>query len=87
MNIIDLHDPTRVNKSPDDVNVLFSSGQFIQDEFKISRVELRLYYERTDEKFGVYSKKMVRLIYYLECKNTYHSTGKLYIFGSYFVWF
>jgi hypothetical protein len=55
MNIIDLHDPTRVNKSPDDVNVLFSSGQFIQDEFKISRVELRLYYERTDEKFGVYS--------------------------------
>jgi len=55
MNIIDLHDPTRVNKSPDDVNVLFSSGQFIQDEFKISRVELRLYCERTDEKFGVYS--------------------------------
>ena len=55
MNIIDLHDPTRVNKSPDDVNVLFSSGQFIQDEFKISRVELRLYCERTDEKLGVYS--------------------------------
>ena len=55
MNIVDLHDPSRVNKSPDDVKVLFSSGQFIQDEFKISRVELRLYCERNDEKFGVYS--------------------------------
>ena len=55
MNIVYLHDPSRVNKSPDDVKVLFSSGQFIQDEFKISRVELRLYCERNDEKFGVYS--------------------------------
>ena len=55
MNIVDLHDPTRVNKSPDDVEVLFSSGNFIQDEFKISRVELRLYCERTDEKLGIFS--------------------------------
>lgn len=55
MNIVDLHDPQRVNKTPDDVKVLFSSGNFIQDEFKISRVELRLYNEKTDEKLGVYS--------------------------------
>jgi len=55
MNIVDLHDPTRVNKSPDDIEVLFSSGNFIQDEFKIFRVELRLYCERTDEKLGVFS--------------------------------
>ena len=55
MNIVDLHDPTRVDKTPDEVNVLFSSGNFIQDEFKISKVELRLYSEQTDEKLGVFS--------------------------------
>ncbi len=55
MNIVDLHDPQRVNKSPDDVETLFSSGNFIQDEFKISTVELRLYTERNDEKLGNYS--------------------------------
>lgn len=55
MNIIDLHDPQRVNKTPDDVEVLLASGNFIQDDFTISRVELRLYNERIDEKLGVYS--------------------------------
>lgn len=55
MKIIDLHDPRRVNRSPDSIEVLFSSGDFIQDDFKISRVELRLYNERIDDKLGVFS--------------------------------
>ena len=55
MEIIDLHDPSRVNKTPDGVEVLFSEGNFIQDEFKISKVELRLYKEQTDEKLGDFS--------------------------------
>lgn len=55
MNIVDLHDPKRVDKTPDAIEVLFSSGSFIQDEFKISKVELRLYSEQTDEKLGVFS--------------------------------
>ena len=55
MNIVDLHDPKRVDKTPDAVEVLFSSGNFIQDDFKISKVELRLYSEHTDEKLGVFS--------------------------------
>ena len=55
MDIVDLHDPNRVDKTPDDVTVLLSSGKFIQDEFVISRVELRLYIERIDEKLGAYS--------------------------------
>jgi len=55
MEIVDLHDKTRVNKTPDGVEVLFSSGNFIQDEFKISKVELRLYKEQTDEKLGDFS--------------------------------
>ena len=55
MNIIDLHDPLRVDKIPDDVQVLLSSGNFIQDDFIISKVELRLYIERSDEKLGNFS--------------------------------
>ena len=55
MNIVDLHDPTRVDGIPNAVKILFSSGNFIQDEFKISKVELRLYSEQTDEKLGVFS--------------------------------
>ncbi len=53
-NIIDLHDPSRVDKTPDDVRVLLS-GDFGQDEFIISKVELRLYTEDTDERLGVFS--------------------------------
>jgi hypothetical protein len=55
MNIVDLHDSKRVDRTPDAVEILFSSGNFIQDEFKISKVELRLYSEQTDEKLGVFS--------------------------------
>jgi hypothetical protein len=55
MNIVDLHDPKRVDKTPDAVEILFSSENFIQDDFKISKVELRLYSEQTDEKLGVFS--------------------------------
>jgi hypothetical protein len=55
MNIVDLHDPKRVDRTPDKVIVLLSSGNFIQDEFVISTVELRLYIERTDEKLGAFS--------------------------------
>lgn len=55
MDIVDLHDPQRVNRRPDKTEVLFSSGSFVQDEFKISKVELRLYLEKTDENLGDFS--------------------------------
>ena len=55
MDIIDLHDPQRVNRDPDDIKTLFSSGKFMQDEFTISKVELRLYNEQVDVNLGIYS--------------------------------
>lgn len=55
MDIVDLHDPQRVNRPPDKTEVLFSSGSFMQDEFKISKVELRLYLEKTDKTLGDFS--------------------------------
>jgi len=55
MKIVDLHDPTRVDRTPDDVIVMVSSGDFTQDDFIICKVELRLYNERVDEKLGIFS--------------------------------
>ena len=55
MKIIDLHDPNRVNKTPDDVKILLQTGNFIQDEFTISQIELRLYREKIDDNLGLYS--------------------------------
>ena len=55
MKIIDLHDPQRIDKSPDGVEILMTRGNFVQDEFVISKVELRLYTERIDDKLGSFS--------------------------------
>jgi len=55
MKIIDIHNPNRVDKTPDSIEILLSSENFIQDEFTIFKVELRLYNERTDDSLGVYS--------------------------------
>tara|TARA_B110000438_G_scaffold7575_1_gene7387 strand:- start:88 stop:426 length:339 start_codon:yes stop_codon:yes gene_type:complete len=54
MKIIDLHDPSRVNRTPDDIKALLETGNFIQDEFKITRIELRYYIEKVDKKLGTY---------------------------------
>ena len=55
MNIIDLPDPSRVNRRPDQKVVLFSSGDFEEQGFLINHAELRLYIERIDEKLGPFS--------------------------------
>jgi len=55
MNIIDIHDPQRVNRKPDGIEVLFSSGNFVDQGFSVRKVELRLYLEKTDKKLGLYS--------------------------------
>tara|TARA_E500000331_G_scaffold187162_1_gene180146 strand:+ start:1718 stop:2056 length:339 start_codon:yes stop_codon:yes gene_type:complete len=55
MDIIDLHNPDRINKNPDERRFLLENGNFIQDEFEISDIELRLYLEKIDQKLGAYS--------------------------------
>jgi hypothetical protein len=55
MDIIDLHDPQRINRKPDGAEVLFSSGDFVDQGFSIRKVELRLYLEKTDKELGPYS--------------------------------
>ncbi len=55
MNIIDLHDPKRVNKKPDQIEILLNSGEFEEKGFLIKHVELRLYVEHTDKTLGPFS--------------------------------
>ena len=55
MKIIDLYNPERVNRKPDQVEVLFSSSDFEEQGFKIKHVELRLYVEKTDKELGPFS--------------------------------
>jgi hypothetical protein len=54
MEIIDLHNPERVSGKPDDVKTLLSNNVFTQDEFKISKIELRLYEEQLDVNLGIH---------------------------------
>ena len=55
MKIIDLADPNRVNKEPDNSEILFNSDDYEEQGFLIQRVELRLYVEHVDESLGPYS--------------------------------
>ena len=55
MDVIDLHDTSRVDKNPNETKFLLQNGNFIQDEFEISDIELRLYLEKVDPKLGSYS--------------------------------
>jgi hypothetical protein len=55
MKIIDLHNPERVNRKPDQMEVLFSSGDFQEQGFLVKHVEMRLYVEKIDEKLGPFS--------------------------------
>jgi len=55
LEIIDLHNPERVNRNPDQIEVLLNSGDFDDQGFLIKHVELRLYVEGMDEKLGQFS--------------------------------
>ena len=55
MKIIDLYDPQRVNRVPDDSEILLKSGDFDFEEFLIKKIELRHYIEKCDKNLGPYS--------------------------------
>lgn len=55
MKVVDISDPSRVNRVPDSSVTLFSEKDFSEHGFKIKKVELRLFIEKTDEKLGPYS--------------------------------
>ena len=55
MKIIDISDPKRINRLPDSSLTIFSGENFLENGFRIKKVELRLFIEKTDEKLGPYS--------------------------------
>jgi len=55
LKIIDIHNPERVNRKPDQIEILFSSGDFEEQGFLIKHVEMRLYIEKNDDKLGPFS--------------------------------
>ncbi len=48
MKVIDVSNPIRVDRLPDNSVKLFSQGNYSEHGFKIKNVELRLYLEKTD---------------------------------------
>lgn len=55
MRILDIPNPDRVNRIPDDSITLFSNGNFQQDGVTIKQIDLRLYIEKNDKELGPYS--------------------------------
>ena len=55
MKIIDMPNPSRVNKEPDMAIDIISSGNFEEQGFEIKKIQLLQYVEKTDEKLGPYS--------------------------------
>lgn len=55
MKIIDLPNPERINRLPDRTLVIFSEKEYIEQGFRIKKIELRLFIEKTDDHLGQYS--------------------------------
>jgi hypothetical protein len=55
MKIIDVVDPTRINKLSDKTIVLMSGGNFLERGHMVNKVSLHLYIQKKDEKLGPYS--------------------------------
>ena len=55
LKIIDMTNPQRVNRDPDQVIVLMESGNFKEQGVIIKKISLRLFVEQNDSKLGNYS--------------------------------
>lgn len=55
MKIIDIPNPERVNRIPDQTVIVFSGKNYSDHGYMIKKVELRLFVEKTDEGIGPYS--------------------------------
>jgi hypothetical protein len=55
MKIIDITNPERINRDPDQSIVLMESGNFAEQGVIVKKITLRLFIEKTDAKLGNYS--------------------------------
>jgi len=55
MKFVDVPDSKRIEKEPNNRNVIFSDGKITQDGVEIKQIELLQYKIKTDENLGEYS--------------------------------
>ena len=55
MKYIDISNPKRVDRNPDKIIELLSSGSITERGYVIKNIQLRLYIENHDKKLGQYS--------------------------------
>lgn len=55
MHIVDMYEPERVDRKPDQTRVIFTRNNSQLMEFVIFHLEMRLYTQNTDEKLGPFS--------------------------------
>ena len=55
MKIIDIAEPSKVDREPDQTISLIQNGNLVEDGFKIQTVEMRSYKQHTDKKLGVFT--------------------------------
>ena len=55
MKFVDIPDSKRIEREPDDRNLIFSDGKITQDGVEIKKIELLHYRIKTDPNLGEYS--------------------------------
>ena len=55
MKFVDISNPERISRDPDSSIILFSEGNYSENGFTITKVELRLFIEKVDDIRGPYS--------------------------------
>ena len=55
MKFVDIPDSKRIEREPDDRNLIFSDGKITQDGVEIKQIELLHYKIKTDQNLGEYS--------------------------------
>ena len=55
MKFVDVPDSKRIERDPDNRNVVFSDGKITQDDVEIKKIELLEYKITTDQNLGTYS--------------------------------
>ena len=55
MKFLDVPDSKRIERDPDNRNVVFSDGKITQDDVEIKKIELLEYKINTDQNLGTYS--------------------------------
>jgi len=55
MKIIDVAEPSKINRKPDQIISLIQNGKSIEDGFQIQKVEMRSYKQIVDENLGTFT--------------------------------